>query len=78
LNAAVGSDVCDGRLRAVTPFPWDVVMHVGLCLLRLPAKDFWTLTPVEFFLMTSGARPRAPATDRAELDELMRAFPDQA
>lgn len=52
-------------------------MHVGLCLLRLSPRDFWALTPVEFFLMTGGARPRAIGTGRGELEELMRAFPDR-
>ncbi len=61
----------------MTPFPWDVVLHVGFCLLRLSSKDFWALTPVEFLSMTGGARPRGTATGRAELDELMRAFPDR-
>jgi uncharacterized phage protein (TIGR02216 family) len=60
----------------LAPFPWDVVLHVGFSLLRLSSRDFWALTPVEFFLMTGAARPRATATGRAELDDLMRVFPD--
>ncbi len=52
-------------------------MHVGFSLLRLSSRDFWALTPVEFFLMTGGARPREVATGRGELEELMRAFPDR-
>ncbi|WP_180355835.1 rcc01693 family protein [Aliirhizobium smilacinae] len=77
MNAATGRDADDGRAGATAPFPWDVVMHVGFCLLRLPPKDFWAMTPAEFFLMAGGARPRGAATGRAELDELMRAFPDR-
>jgi uncharacterized phage protein (TIGR02216 family) len=51
-------------------------MHTGLCLLRLPAKDFWALTPVEFFAMTGGLGPQRPAMERAGLEALMTAFPD--
>lgn len=51
-------------------------MHAGLCLLRLPARDFWALTPIEFFAMTGGLRPRGEAMERAGLEALMSAFPD--
>jgi uncharacterized phage protein (TIGR02216 family) len=76
LNAAAGKNVRHDRAGASAPFPWDVVMHVGFYLLRLSSRDFWALTPVEFLLMTGAARPREMAAGRAELDALMRAFPD--
>jgi uncharacterized phage protein (TIGR02216 family) len=57
-------------------FPWDAVIHVGLCRLRLPPRDFWALTPVEFFAMAGGARSRETVMARDGLKALMRAFPD--
>jgi uncharacterized phage protein (TIGR02216 family) len=53
-------------------------MHTGLCLLRLSPKDFWALTPREFFAASGGFLPRAPAFSRGGLDALMRDFPDVA
>lgn len=53
-------------------------MHAGLCLLRLPPRDFWSLTPVEILAMTGGLRPRPAAMDRERLMRLMQAFPDRA
>ncbi len=78
MNAAAGEDAGDGGVGVSAPFPWDLVMHVGFSLLRLSSKDFWALTPVEFFLMTGGARPRGMVTERGELEELMRVFPDRS
>jgi uncharacterized phage protein (TIGR02216 family) len=74
-GGAAGEDR-QGTEARFAPFPWDAVLHAGLCLLRLPPADFWALTPVEFFVMTGGTRPRGMVTGRAELDELMQAFPD--
>lgn len=51
-------------------------MHAGLRLLRLPARDFWALTLIEFFAMTGGLRPPREAMERAGLEALMSAFPD--
>jgi uncharacterized phage protein (TIGR02216 family) len=59
------------------PFPWEVVMHTGLCLLRLPPHTFWALTPFEFFIMTGGLKAVADRLPRAELDRLMDTYPDQ-
>jgi uncharacterized phage protein (TIGR02216 family) len=53
-------------------------MHAGLCLLRLPAKDFWAMTPRELQAALGGLRPRAAVPERAGLEALMAAFPDEA
>ena len=77
--AAAGRVRPDARARGETPFaafPWETVLHVGLCLLRLSPRDFWALTPIEFFAMAGGTRPRTAAIGRAGLDDLMRGFPD--
>jgi uncharacterized phage protein (TIGR02216 family) len=58
------------------PFPWETVLHVGLHLLRLPARDFWALTPREFWAVSGGMKPLAAGLERAGLEELMRVFPD--
>ena len=58
------------------PFPWGAAMHGGLCLLRLPAKDFWAMTPRELQAALGGLRPRAAMPERAGLEALMEAFPD--
>ena len=51
-------------------------MHAGLCLLRLSPEVFWRLTPVEFFAMIGGLRPRPPEMARDGLERLMERFPD--
>jgi len=65
-----------GGVAVAEPFPWEAVMHAGLRLLRLPARDFWALTLIEFFAMTGGLRPPREAMERAGLEALMSAFPD--
>ncbi|WP_440409798.1 rcc01693 family protein [Neorhizobium petrolearium] len=52
-------------------------MHAGLCLLRLAPRDFWVLTPREFFAMTGGLRRKDGEMDRAALEALMGQFPDR-
>jgi uncharacterized phage protein (TIGR02216 family) len=52
-------------------------MHAGLFLLRLPPRDFWSMTPREFFIMTGGTRPCTTPLARGVLDALMGAFPDR-
>lgn len=51
-------------------------MHAGLCLLRLPAKDFWLMTPREIQAAFGGLRPAATVPDRSGMEMLMAAFPD--
>jgi uncharacterized phage protein (TIGR02216 family) len=53
-------------------------MHVGLGLLRLSPRDFWSMTPKEFASAAGLARRglgTAPA--RADLLHLMHEFPDR-
>ncbi|WP_421362898.1 rcc01693 family protein [Agrobacterium rosae] len=72
MNAAVGSSPDHGP----KPFPWGQVIHAGLSLLRLSPTVFWALTPLEFFAMTGGMRPKRDRLDRGGLEGLMRLFPD--
>jgi uncharacterized phage protein (TIGR02216 family) len=62
---------------ACQPFPWDVVQAFGFGVLRLGPDAFWRLTPRE---IAAAARAlgigRTAAPGRADLDALMRAFPD--
>jgi uncharacterized phage protein (TIGR02216 family) len=46
-------------------------------VLRLAPKDFWQMTPREFALAVEAVLgPRAAALARADLDALMRRYPD--
>lgn len=59
-------------------FPWDEAMRFGFGVLRLPARDFWGLTPRELaaaFEAVSG-RARGVAPERSALRELMERYPD--
>ncbi|MGF9562569.1 rcc01693 family protein [Neorhizobium sp. JUb45] len=58
------------------PFPWETVMHAGLCRLRLVPAVFWALTPREFFCVAGGFAGRGDAFSRARFEGLMAAFPD--
>jgi uncharacterized phage protein (TIGR02216 family) len=53
-------------------------MHVGLGLLRLSPRDFWTMTPKEFAAAAGRSRRGAdrPPT-RADLFRMMHEFPDE-
>lgn len=53
-------------------------MHVGLCVLRLSPQKFWRLSPREFMAMAGGYRPHRVAMERADMEALMRLFPDEA
>jgi len=63
------------RLR---PFPWAEAMAIGLGVLRLPPRDFWAMTPVEFGRAVSGLMGGADSApmSRSSLDTLMARFPD--
>ncbi|MGE7371033.1 rcc01693 family protein [Neorhizobium sp. NPDC001467] len=71
-----------GEATGVEPFPWDAVIHVGLCRLRLAPSTFWALTPREFFAMAGGlarsvaGKSAGPLLSREQLQGLMTAFPD--
>lgn len=52
-------------------------MHAGFCLLRLSPRDFWQLTPREFFCMAGGFSVRPQGLERAGLTAMMTAFPDR-
>lgn len=53
------------------------MLHVGLCRMRLPAKDFWAMTPRELAHVLGLLRPLPAATRREDLTALMQAFPDE-
>lgn len=57
---------------------WPEVLHVGLCVLRLSPQKFWRLSPREFMAMAGGYRPHRVAMERADMEALMRLFPDEA
>lgn len=53
-------------------------MRIGLGPLRLSPKEFWSATPRELAAAWEGLAGRAPdALTRADLDALMRGFPDR-
>ncbi|MGH1451740.1 MAG: rcc01693 family protein [Paracoccaceae bacterium] len=60
----------------MTRFDWPALMRAGLHGLGLKPQEFWALTPAELMLML-GAGPGAAPLNRARLDELLDAFPDQ-
>ena len=62
------------------PFNWAAAMAFGLGVLKLPARDFWSMTPRELDAALTGhyGRRRAQgAPDRAGLQALMQQYPDQ-
>ena len=64
---------------APAPVPWEEAMGAGLGLLRLPADQFWRLTPRELAAALGALAPkRAAPLPRARLDALMARFPDGA
>lgn len=53
-------------------------MAMGLGLLRLSPKSFWSMTPREFERAASAVLPkRMDAPSKDELAALMRRFPDE-
>ena len=55
---------------------WRGLMKAGIGGLRLIPREFWALTPVELQLMLGLTGTPAPML-RAQLDELLAAFPDE-
>lgn len=53
-------------------FPWRALMYLGLGRLRLAPADFWAMTLRELHAAL-GVRS---VLRRADLDDLMRKFPD--
>jgi uncharacterized phage protein (TIGR02216 family) len=65
--------------RSPAPFPWREAMAFGLGAWRLSPRAFWAATPRELFAALEGRRGLIdPPADRAVLDALMTAYPDEA
>ncbi len=66
----------------VRAFPWRRAMAIGLGLLRLPPEAFWAMTPRELAAALEGLAGTVHGGDgpptRADLEALMRGFPDAA
>lgn len=61
------------------PIDWAGLMRLGLGTMRLPADQFWAMTPTELMLALEGAGLKplgSAAPDRASLERLMAAHPD--
>ncbi|MBD9371530.1 phage tail assembly chaperone [Rhizobium sp. ARZ01] len=66
-----------GELNHETaPFPWEAVLHIGLCRMRLDPKIFWSMTPLEFAIAAGLRGGGNGAPDRRGLEALLQAFPD--
>ena len=63
----------------MTRFPWADAMRFGFGTLRLSSREFWGLTPRELAAAFEGAsaRSRGRPPERATLDRLLAAFPDE-
>jgi uncharacterized phage protein (TIGR02216 family) len=64
----------------VSAFPWEDAQALALGVLRWPPEAFWRATPRELMAALEGLTGRsavAPAA-AADLQRLMRAFPDGA
>ena len=56
-------------------FDWPSLMRAGVRGLGLRPREFWALTPAELALMLGREAGDGPL-DRARLEALSRAFPD--
>ena len=65
---------------APEPFPWGAAMEFGFGTLKLSSEAFWAMTPRELAaaMRAHSGPPSAHPLKRAELDRLMRAFPDHS
>lgn len=59
-------------------FPWDELIGLGLGLLRLAPRDFWSATPREMahVLRSLGIDGAGGPPGRPSLDALMALYPD--
>lgn len=58
--------------------PWQELMRAGLGVLRLPADQFWAMTPRELAAALQCLAPaRASAPTRPEFERLRGLFPDR-
>lgn len=59
-------------------FPWDDLIGLGLGLLRLSPRDFWSMTPREMahVLRSLGLDGAAGPPGRRSLEALMALYPD--
>lgn len=60
---------------SASAFPWDEALALGLGRVAWAPHDFWNATPREL-MAAAGLTPRR-ALDRAGLDRLLAAFPDE-
>lgn len=62
----------------VRRFPWDDLIALGLGLLRLAPRDFWSATPHEMAHLLRGLRidGAGDPPGRRSLDALMTLYPD--
>lgn len=67
-----------GPQPALPPFPWDAALAFGLGRLRLSPDAFWSMTPRELAAAAGLLLPGRGELQRADLEALMRAFPDRA
>lgn len=58
------------------PFPWREAIGFGLGVLKLSPDAFWRMTPRELAFAIEAVRGRGATLERANLDELMRRYPD--
>ncbi len=60
----------------MTGFDWPALMQAGLRGLGLSPAAFWALTPAELAVLLGREGGMAPLA-RAQLDELLDAYPDK-
>ena len=63
-------------MSEAAPFPWEQAMAFAFRVLRWPPETFWRATPRELAAAMSGLSAPAEPARRADLDRLMRAYPD--